>query len=108
MNARDLRRQATGHKERRPCYVCGRHQAITEFHHVFSLRDWAVMFPNVQTIEIPMAWLCPNCHTYIHQMHKGIFYNAIRELPEDEYARMIALINLRDEVIGELIREVFG
>lgn len=61
------------------------------------------MFPNVQTIEIPMAWLCPNCHTYIHQMYKGTFYNAMRELPEDEYLKMIALLKLRSKVIYELI-----
>lgn len=108
MNARDLRRtnKATKGMNRQPCYVCCKHQSITELHHVFSLKDCAMVIDAVGSVNVPMAWLCPNCHTYIHQAYKGIFFNAKRELQEDEYSRMLDLINLRSKAFDEVIREV--
>lgn len=108
MNARDLRRRskATNGNNRQPCYVCGRHESITELHHVFPLKDCAMVLDVVESVEVPMVCLCPNCHTYIHQMYKGIFFNAIREMPEDAYLRMCELVKQRDDVFAALIREV--
>ena len=108
MNARELRRRckATKNIDRQPCYVCGQHESITELHHVFSLKDCAMVLDVVQSVEVPMVWLCPNFHTYIHQMYKGKFFNAIREMPEDEYLRMCDLAKQRDSVFAVVIREV--
>ena len=108
MNARELRRRSKENRgiDRQPCFVCGRHESITELHHVFTLKDCVMVFDIVQSVEVPMVWLCPNCHTYIHQMYKGKFFNTIREIPEDEYLRMCDLVKQRDDVFTAVIRGV--
>lgn len=108
MKARELRRKyrTTGGGKKQPCFVCGHHESITELHHVFPLKDCATFLEAVNSIEVPLVWLCPNCHTYVHQMYKCIFYNAMREMPRDEYLRMFELVKQRYEVSDAIAEEI--
>lgn len=61
-------------KDRRPCFVCGRHRAISQWHHLIevarvakvlramSIYDWAP--------SIPAVSLCPNHHSYWHMLDR--------------------------------------
>jgi hypothetical protein len=57
-------------KERRPCYVCGRHSYISQSHHLIEVGKVAQAL-NALAIwdwspRIPMVSLCPNHHAYLH------------------------------------------
>lgn len=106
MNAKDLRKQTTRYTEHEPCEACGKHKEITHLHHVVSLKDCAMLLDAINSIETPMVFLCPNCHTYIHQMHKGIFYNARLNLSEREYLKLCEIVNLRENVMTKVIEEI--
>ena len=105
MKAKDLRKKQRKNELKQPCYICGRHQTITELHHVFTLKDCANVIETVKSVDVPLVWLCPNCHTYIHQMYNGKFYNAMREMSEDEYLKMCELMKCREDVFAKVIEE---
>lgn len=68
----DLRRQCASHKNRKPCFICGRHQSITEAHHTITLKEISQLLMSWGSLpEPPVVWLCPNCHTYVHRFHAG-------------------------------------
>jgi len=64
-----LPRQCKKQKYRQPCFICGKYQAITEAHHVLPLKEAAHILNRVGGAipEPPIVWLCPNCHTNVHQ-----------------------------------------
>lgn len=60
-----------------PCFVCGKHKAITEIHHVCPISEFVDLLNNdhieIQDIQTHVVWLCPNCHAYFHKLHhKGL------------------------------------
>lgn len=64
----DVRRQCSAHKQREPCFICGKHGSITEAHHTIPLKDVAALLAAWGSLpEPPVVWLCPNCHTYLHR-----------------------------------------
>lgn len=105
MNAKELRKQVKKHAYKEPCVVCEKHAGITHLHHVLSLKECAYLLNVRESIDVPVVWLCPNCHAYVHQMQRGIFYNALRELSEDEYLRICSIIEQRDKAMGTILKE---
>lgn len=63
----DLRRQCASHKNRKPCFICGRHKSVTEAHHTITLKEISQLLMSWGSLpEPPVVWLCPNCHAYAH------------------------------------------
>lgn len=63
----DVRCQCATHKQREPCFICGKHRSITEAHHTIPLKNMALLLEAWESLpEPPIVWLCPNCHTYVH------------------------------------------
>lgn len=52
----------------RCCELCGEHAWITEVHHLVPLKEYAKSANEgrLEFEEIPIAHLCPNCHSYFH------------------------------------------
>ncbi len=102
LNSESLRRSHTYKKQ--ICYVCEAHRLITELHHVLSLEDCA-LFLNLMpdaVIDVPLVWLCPNHHRYIHVFVKDP--NAvIPMLSEIEIEKLIELNNIRILTIKKLV-----
>ena len=106
MNAKELRKQTTRYKEHQPCEVCGKHKEITHLHHVVNLKDCTILFNVVDYVNTPVVFLCPNCHAYIHQMQKGIFYNALLNVSEEEYKKLAEILKIREEAMEKIIKEI--
>lgn len=106
MNAKELRKQTVRHKEHDKCEVCGKHAGITHLHHVINLKDCAMLLNVVDSVDTPIVSLCPNCHAYIHQMQKGVFYNAMMNMSESEYKRLADILKIREDAMTEIIRSV--
>lgn len=103
MNAKELRKQTIRYREHKPCEVCGKHEAITHLHHVISLKDCAMLLNAVDAVNTPVVFLCPNCHAYIHQMQKGIFYNAMLNMSESDYKSLVSILKVREDAMSEII-----
>ena len=106
MKAIELRKQTKRYKEHQPCEICGKHKDITHLHHVISLKDCTMLLHVVDFIDIPVVFLCPNCHAYIHKMQKGIFYSAMLNMPHDEYQKLLNIFNMREKVMNEILSQV--
>ena len=101
----DLRRHCATHRQREPCFICGKHEDITEAHHAKSLEEVAHILNHcadwVTIEEPPIVWLCPNCHTYIHNLMRGklVWY----AFTEDELRRAFTI----DVTASEYMRKQF-
>lgn len=63
----DVRSQCAAHRKREPCFICGKHRSITQAHHTIPLKNMALLLEAWESLpEPPIVWLCPNCHTYVH------------------------------------------
>lgn len=93
LHSSDLRRQCAVHRKREPCWICGRHTRITEAHHLVPLKQVA-MYVNrykLTTVkEPPIAWLCPNCHAYLHKFEMASEFRDEFE-HDDEWHRLCDL-----------------
>lgn len=103
-------------KERRPCYVCGHHRAISQSHHVvqiglvtsilnsLAIYDWAPRIPTVS--------LCPNHHAYEHVLRRAQkpprpeTSAALDELSEPEWDRLIEMDDSRLDTHENVWREI--
>lgn len=64
----DIRKQCAVHRQKKPCFICGKHKAITEAHHTIPLKELVRLLEAWGKLpEPPIVWLCPNCHTYVHR-----------------------------------------
>ena len=99
----DIRRQCATHKEREPCFICGEHRAITEAHHVLPLKDVAALLESCGILDEPsVVWLCPNCHTYVHELKRGrLPHNSLRK---KQLKRAFSI----DELANKYLQEQFG
>lgn len=85
-------------KVRRPCFVCGRHRAISQSHHLVEvglvakvlramcIYDWAP--------PIPAVSLCPNHHAYWHALkrrRKAEISEVGREISDAEWDRLVEI-----------------
>lgn len=57
-------------RDRRPCFVCEKHEYITEWHHVTNLKEVAQDIEYFYGSSIELVCLCPNCHTVVHAIEK--------------------------------------
>lgn len=72
LTTNDLRKQCGKHKNRRECFICGKHAKITQAHHAYPLSSAKYFLYLLGTIkEPPTVWLCPNCHAYYHLYSAG-------------------------------------
>lgn len=63
------------HKDRKPCFICDDHKTITEIHHLVQLSELANLINkgivSPYNVTSTNAWLCPNCHAYVHAAMRG-------------------------------------
>lgn len=63
------------HKDRKPCFICGDHKNITEVHYLVQLSELANLINkgivSPKNVTSTIAWLCPNCHAYVHAAMRG-------------------------------------
>lgn len=72
----DVRSQCTVHRNREPCFICGKHRSITQAHHTIPLKNMALLLEAWESLpEPPIVWLCPNCHTYVHNWQRADPFN---------------------------------
>ena len=71
LKSNEIRKKRT--KERHPCFVCNKHESITEVHHIIQLKDISNFFNIgiIDEITNPLVHLCPNCHSYTHKCFYG-------------------------------------
>ena len=54
-----------------PCAICGKHNSITECHHLISVKTLTDLINDyglpLESLRTPIVWLCPNCHAYFHK-----------------------------------------
>jgi len=78
IRAKDIRSMLKTVEHREPCFICGEHEAISEKHHLITLKECAFWINRVPNLEMksPTVWLCPNHHRYWHLATKTL------ELPD--------------------------
>lgn len=110
ITAKMLRKQCKQHKEKEPCFICGKHKTITELHHVLPLSECSKMMNklNVKTIFIPVVWLCPNCHAYAHAIKNARCYKIVDSvvdgsLSKEEFKRFREIQQLEEEAFVEAL-----
>lgn len=98
-----IRKQCASHKNRQPCFICGKHHSITEAHHVVPLKDVAFLLESWGNLEEPpIVWLCPNCHTYIHKLYDGTLpWNAFSI---EELKIAFSLENLKQQYMNQQMK----
>jgi len=70
-----VRQKAKG--ERRACYICMKHRAITEQHHLNPIKNANNDLEKFGEYESTLIWLCPNHHKLMHFSDKYDFYGKI-------------------------------
>ena len=99
--------------KREPCYICGKHEKITEWHHLISLSECAnKLFKNfdINELETPMYCLCPNCHTYIHLIESRKSYSigaVIENLNSDEITKLKTLLSEKENLMKKILEKYF-
>lgn len=92
-----IRRQCAVHRQREPCFICGKHKTITEAHHIMPLKDVALLLESWGCLdEPPIIWLCPNCHSYIHSAQP--FY-----LPTEQLKRYLQISEMKYDYLASQI-----
>lgn len=63
-------------KERRPCYICEKHQPISHLHHVIPVSQMATLLTRAGCgleaqahLTVRVVWLCPNHHAIWHKIN---------------------------------------
>lgn len=94
-------------QEKENCFVCGKHSAITHSHHILPLKECAKWLNlGVENVPIPTISLCPNCHTYMHQiMNKYDYHGAMSSMNEEEYKRLLEILKIRQEIEDNLYHQ---
>lgn len=107
---RDLRNEASKRRtERRCCWVCWKHEKITEVHHVISVEETAdlILSEGYKNYPILTVWLCPNHHAYWHLLERASadeIPELFRELGAD-IDDFIALKKKRAELLEKYAKE---
>ena len=104
-------------KVRRPCFVCGRHRAISQSHHLVEVGLVAKVLRSMCIYDwappIPAISLCPNHHAYRHALKRRrkaeISEEGGREISDAEWDRLVEIEERqnasRDSVWQEVRRE---
>ena len=72
MTTSDIRKQCARHTSRELCLICGKHEDITQAHHVMPLHECKLFLEQGHIMdEPPVVWLCPNCHVRVHKIRAG-------------------------------------
>ena len=101
--------------EPQPCFICGKHVHITEEHHVIPLKEIAKFLNlgiiTIDVVEIPIVWLCPNCHSYIHEcMSKNLgCTTAVEWMKSEDYKegfiiRVCKILKMRDDFYKKILK----
>ncbi len=91
------------------CFVCGKHQAIAEQHHLIPVRTAA----EIAVIEhkapvIKLVWLCPNHHRFIHLLerlrhlpfsheYQHVWLNCLSNNERQAYFQLFEIIDFESE-----------
>lgn len=73
--ARQLR-NVTSRRDRCACYVCGRHAAVSQLHHLTPIGElsesvsYQLLERETVTVRVVTVWLCPTHHAYWHLLRK--------------------------------------
>ena len=91
--------------KRQPCYICGEHEAISQCHHLISVREIeaAIRRSNNWNQPMPLVWLCPNHHAYWHLLERASKQQRLRLFREwgDESAAFLELLELKVKTLAE-------
>jgi hypothetical protein len=104
-------------KDRRPCYVCGRHSYISQSHHLIEVGKVAGVLRALAIYDwspsIPVVSLCPNHHAYEHGLRRikkdtppEVSEPLYAELSERDRDRLIEIDDQRMESQDRVWREV--
>lgn len=104
-------------KERRACYVCGRHRTIAQWHHLIEVGDVAKVLRALAIYDwapsLPAVPLCPNHHGYEHVIRRGKkrasseLSDALnQELSDREWDRLIEIDDTRAEAHERIWRQI--
>lgn len=113
VKAKHLRLQCKRHIDKQPCRICGKHQIIAEQHHLISLKECSEIltrWPN-SSISVPLIWLCPNCHTYVHWASKELdkggmfisFYEALNTTDIESSEHLLVLLQKRKDLLYGIV-----
>lgn len=114
LKASDLRNNKKFKESKQePCFVCGKHRAITQSHHLITLKKCAEIMnqTSVKSINAPLIWLCPNCHSYVHKLISLDFISVAREeriyksISKSEYDLLVAIGRKNEALEGEILTE---
>ena len=105
-DTQDLRRHnRVKRSEQQPCFVCGKHKSITHAHHVLPLNECVAYMDllDTSTIECPIIWLCPNCHSYYHKIFSKHFsmdnyWLAIEEIGKEQADKIVEIEKFKDNI----------
>ena len=107
MKASDIRNRMSS-KHREKCFVCGGFPEITQLHHVVPLHECANLFNQgyKDDIDVPMVWLCPNCHAYIHQILKGSCASIFLRFSEREMAKIKEIMSMYNATYNKIFKSI--
>jgi len=102
IKAKDLRKKT--HREKEPCYICGRYRVVCEWHHVISLGEVAKIFSDnlCDVFKDVLISLCPTHHSLLHKYMSGKEPDclvALTHLVDDNYQMSFELVEERSKVI---------
>jgi len=69
--------------ERQKCFLCEKHKTITELHHLKEFKDAKDDIESCGEYKSDLIWLCPNCHTYTHE----VIYKLYKNMSNRNYVR---------------------
>ena len=54
-------------KNKKPCFLCKKHEHITEIHHINEFKNHKEDLLLHNEYKSELISLCPNCHRYVHK-----------------------------------------
>lgn len=98
-------------KDRKPCFICGKHKSITVLHHIVQISELKKFLNHgllqADEVSTPVVWLCPNCHTYVHASINGN-YDAVRVMQNEEewFGGFSSVTEARVKHLGKLLKKM--
>lgn len=94
----EIRKNTTPDKKHRgACVICDKFEHVTEAHHlvvVEHLANIAIKY-NAVLENVPMLWLCPNCHRNVHRVYEyRTNYAVFLDYTEAQSYRLSAVVAL--------------
>jgi hypothetical protein len=100
-------------KVKQPCFVCGRHRTISQWHHLIEVGLVAKVLRRMAIYDwapsIPAVSLCVNHHSYWHMLNRRrrpLMDEIHQELSEGEWNRIVGVAERRDVARDSVWQEV--